>query len=47
MNSDSNITAHLFIGPKVIGQQNLTGFIEFFYYYLWMISVDMVVISIM
>jgi len=30
MNSDATITAHLSIGPKVNGQQNLTGFVELF-----------------
>jgi len=30
MNSDANITAHLSVGPNVIGQQNLTGFVELF-----------------
>ena len=34
MNSAANIAAHLSIGPKVNGQQNLTGFVEFFYQYL-------------
>ena len=29
-NSDANITVHLSIGPKVSGQQNLTGFFELF-----------------
>jgi len=31
MGSDANIAVHLSLGPKVNGQQNLTGFIEFFY----------------
>jgi len=26
MNSDASIAAHLSIGPKINGQQNLTGF---------------------
>jgi len=30
MNSDAKIDAHLSIGPKVTGPQNLNGFIEFF-----------------
>jgi len=31
MNSDANIAAHLSTGsPNVSGQQNLTGFAEFF-----------------
>jgi len=30
MNSGANIAAHLSIGFKVNGQQNLTGFVEFF-----------------
>jgi len=30
MNSDTNIVAHLHIGPKVIEQQNLSGFVELF-----------------
>jgi len=31
MNSDANIAAHRSIGPSnVNGQQNLTGFVEFF-----------------
>jgi len=31
MNSDANITAPLSVGPpNVNGQQNLTGFVEFF-----------------
>jgi len=34
MNSDANIAAHLSIGPKDNGQQNLTGFLEFFCQYL-------------
>jgi len=34
MNSDSKITAHLSIRPKVNGQLNLAGVIEFFYRYL-------------
>jgi len=34
------------IGPKAQGQKNLTCLVEFFYQYLWMISVDMLVISI-
>jgi len=34
MDSDANITVHLSLGPKVNGQQNLTGFAEFFYQFL-------------
>jgi len=34
MNSHANIAAPLSIGPKVNVQQNLTGFLEFFYQYL-------------
>ena len=45
MNSDANIVVHLCIGPKVNGQQNLTGFIEFFNS-MWWIMVDMLVISV-
>ena len=30
INSDANIAAHLSIGPNVINQQNLTGFVEIF-----------------
>jgi len=30
MDSDANIAVHLFIGPKINGQQNLTCFVEFF-----------------
>jgi len=30
MNSDVNIAAHLSIGQKVNGRQNLTRFVEFF-----------------
>jgi len=29
MNIDANIVGHLYIGPNVNGQQNLTGFVEF------------------
>jgi len=46
MNSDANIVAHLTIGPKVNGQQNLTGFVEFFFTSIWRITVDMLVISV-
>jgi len=31
MNIDANIAAHLSVGPNVNGQQNLTGFVEFFF----------------
>jgi len=31
MNSDGNIAVHLSIGPKVSGQQNLTGFFFSFF----------------
>jgi len=34
MDSDANIAVHLSLGPKVNGQQNLTGFAEFFYQFL-------------
>ena len=44
MNSDANIAAHLYIGAK--RQIKLTGFVEFFTTIWWMISVDMLVISI-
>ena len=30
MDSDANIAAHRLLGPKVNGQQHLTGFAEFF-----------------
>jgi len=30
MNSDANIAAHLSTGPKVNGQQNVTGFFSVF-----------------
>jgi len=30
MNSDANIAARLSVGLKVNGQQNFTGFVEFF-----------------
>jgi len=30
MNRDANILAHLSIGTKISGQQNLTGFVELF-----------------
>jgi len=30
MNSDANIAVHLFIGPNVNDQQNLSSFVEFF-----------------
>jgi len=46
MNKDTNIAMHLSIGPTVNGQQNLTGFAEFFTSIWWTISVDMLVISI-
>jgi len=36
MNSDANIVAHLSIGPKASGQQNLTGFVEL----ISLVSVD-------
>jgi len=32
MSSDVNIAGHLSIGPIVTGQQNLTGFVELFFY---------------
>jgi len=34
MNRDANIDAYLSFRPKVNGQLNLAGFIEFFYQYL-------------
>jgi len=48
MNSDAiaNVTAHLSIGPKANGQKNSLVWLSFFYQYLWMISVDMLVISV-
>jgi len=36
MNSDANVVAHLCIGTKISGQQNLTGFVEL----LSLVSVD-------
>jgi len=30
MKCDTNTAAHLWIGPNVNGQRNLTGFVEFF-----------------
>jgi len=40
MNSDASISAHQSTGPKANIQQNVTVFIEFFFYqYPWMISV--------
>jgi len=30
MKSDINTAAHLWIGPNVNGQRNLTGFVDFF-----------------
>jgi len=30
MTSDANVNAHLSIRPNVNGQQNITGFVEFF-----------------
>jgi len=33
MNSDANVAAHLSIRPKVNGQLNLAGFMEFFNQY--------------
>jgi len=46
MNSDTNIAAHLSIGPNVNGQQNLTGFVEFFFNSIWWITDEMLVISV-
>jgi len=40
MNSDTNIAAHLSIGPKVDNYQNFTGFLEFFFSF-WYITVGM------
>ena len=40
INSDANTAPHLSIGPKINGQQNLTGFVEFFYQYLVDHSLD-------
>ena len=34
MDSDTIIAVHQSLGPKVSGQQNLTGFAEFFYQFL-------------
>jgi len=45
MNSDANIAIHLSLGPNVNGQQNLTGFAEFFTSFWW-ITFDMLVISV-
>jgi len=47
MNSDANIATHPCIGPKVNVQQNFTGFVEYFYQYPLMISIDMLIISVM
>jgi len=46
MNNDANIAAHLFIGQHVNDRQKVIGFVEFLYQYSWMISVDMLVISV-
>jgi len=46
MSSDINIAAHLSIGPKVNGHQNLTGFVKFFFTSIWWITVDMLVIIV-
>jgi len=46
MNSDTDIPAHLSVGLKVNGQQNPTGFVEFFFSSIWRITVDMLVISV-
>jgi len=46
MNGDAKIAAHLSIGPKVNGHQNLTGFVEFFFTSTLWITVDMLVISV-
>jgi len=46
MNSDPNIPVHLSTGPNVNSQQKLTGFVEVFTSIWWMISVDMLVISV-
>jgi len=45
MDSEANMAAHLSIGPKLNGQQNLTGFVEIFTS-IWWIAVDMLVISV-
>jgi len=45
MNSDANIAAYLYIGPKFDGHQNFTGFVVFFTS-IWWITVDMLVISV-
>ena len=34
MDSDANIAVHLSLGTEFNGQQNLTGFAEFFYQFL-------------
>jgi len=46
MDSDANIAAHRLLGPKVNGQQHLTGFAEFFFTSFWWITVDILVISV-
>jgi len=47
MNSGANVAAYLSIGPpNVSGQQNLTGFVEFFFSSIWWITDDMLVISV-
>jgi len=48
VNSDANIAAHLSIGfgANVNGRWKLTGFVELFTSMWWMISLDMLVISI-
>jgi len=47
MNSDANTAEHLSIELIVVnGEQNLTGFVEFFFTNIWWIAVDMQVISV-
>jgi len=41
----ANIAGHLYIGPNVNGQQNLTGFVEFLAVSGW-IADDILVINV-
>jgi len=43
--SDANIAEHLSTGPNVDGQQNLTGFVEFFFSIIWWITDEKLGIS--
>jgi len=45
MNIDANIAAHLSVGPNVNGQQNLTGFVEFFFTSIWWITDEILVMK--